>query len=85
MAARAAVEAQGPAVIHLLLDRWDELPEQDREWLLAWSVEAGEPFATGAIHRALVSGWEELVAMALVAAAHLGLYVDIVNSAATRI
>jgi HEAT repeat protein len=81
--ARAALETQGPTVIQALLARWNELPEQNREWLLAWSVEAGEPFATNAIHLA-VGGSEELVAMALEAAADLGLGDEAVNGAAIQ-
>ena len=82
--ARAGLETQGPSVIQALLARWDELPEQNREWLLAWSVEAGEPFATNAIHRALVSASEELVAIGLESAADLGLCDETVNCAAIR-
>lgn len=83
--AKAALEAQGATVIQALLARWDELEEEGREWLLAWSVEsAGESFATDAIHCALVSGSEELVALALAAAADLRRCDETVNSAATR-
>ena len=82
--AKAALETQGPTVIQALLARWHELPEQNREWLLAWSVEAGEPLATDAIYRGVGSGSEELVAMSLEAAADLRLCDETVNCAAIR-